>query len=117
MEIQKNIAAVMRAFKEERGKTMTEFSDYLEISRSALQEYLSGNGNPNVTTLEHLAKKLEIDPSLLICGAFSQGQLTILLKLLDMLKLISGLEVEQRCRFGQLLLEMVSLWDAGDDCE
>ena len=37
---------------------MTEFSEELEISHSALQEYLSGAGSPNLTTVEHIAQKL-----------------------------------------------------------
>ena len=114
MEIQRNMAAVMRALKEESGKSLAEFSEELEISRSALQEYLSGSGNPNVATIEHLALKLGVDTSLLVSGAFSGGQLEVLLKLLDMLKLLSGLAPRQRRRFAELLLEMVLLWEEGD---
>lgn len=114
MEIQRNMAAVMRALKEESGKSLTEFSEELEISRSTLQEYLSGSGNPNAATIDHLARKLGVDVSFLVSGAFSDGQLGVLLKLLDTLKLLSGLTPEQRRRFAGLMLEMVSLWDGGD---
>ena len=56
MEIQENMAAVIHALKEKRGQSLTELSEDLEISRSALQEYLAGNGNPTLATVEHLAE-------------------------------------------------------------
>ena len=111
MEIQRNMAQVIRTLKEASGKSLAEFSEELEVSRSALQEYLSGNGNPGIVTIEHLANKLGVDTSFLLSGAFSQDQIGILLRLLDMLKLLSGLSCEQRTHFAQLLLEMVLIWD------
>ena len=107
------MANVIRALKETSGKTLNEFSAELEISRSALQEYLSGEGNPSAATIEHLAQKLGVDPSFLISGTFSSDQIGILLRLLEMLKLLSTLSPEQRARFVQLLLEMISLWNEG----
>ena len=115
MEIQRNMAKVIRTLKEASGKSLTEFSEELEISRSALQEYLSGNGNPGVVTIEHLASKLGVDTSFLLSGVFSEDQIGILLRLLDMLKLLSGLSCEQRIRFAHLLLEMVLLWNEDVD--
>lgn len=113
MEIQRNMANVIRALKEASGKSLSEFSEELEVSRSALQEYLSGEGNPSAATIEHLAKKLGVDASFLISGVLSGDQIEILLMLLDILKLLSGLSPERRIRFVQLLLEMVSLWNEG----
>ena len=46
MEIQENMAQVIHALKEKRGQSLTELSEDLEISRSALQEYLAGTGTP-----------------------------------------------------------------------
>lgn len=111
MEIQRNMANVIRALKEASGKSLAEFSAELEVSRSTLQEYLSGNGNPNIATVGHLADKLGVDTSFLLSGVFSVDQIGILLRLLDMLKLLSGLSCEQRTHFARLLLEMVLLWN------
>lgn len=114
MEIQRNMAKVIRALKEASGKSLSEFSEELEVSRSTLQEYLAGKGNPSIATIEHLSAKLDVDASFLISGIFSEDQIGILLKLLDMLKLLSDLSTEQQVRFVQLLLEMVSIWNEDD---
>ena len=113
--MQRKMADVLRILKAERGKSMAEFSKELEVSRSTLQEYLSGNGNPNISTVEHMAEKLGVNASLLLFGDFSEDQLSILLKLLDILSFLSDLTPDKRSRFAELLLEMISLWN-GDSC-
>ena len=90
---------------------MTEFSEELEISRSALQEYLSGSGNPNLTTIEHIAQKLNVSPCFLLLGDFKEDQLCVFLKMIDILSLLSDLPPEKRKRFAKLLFEIISLWD------
>lgn len=111
MEIQKNMSVVMQAIKRERNKSLVDFAEELEVASSSLQEYLTGRGNPRMTTIEHLAQKLNVDVTFLISGAFSDSEIEVLLKLLDTLGLLSGLPVPKRRKFAQLLLEMVSLWD------
>ncbi|MCD7845645.1 MAG: helix-turn-helix domain-containing protein [Oscillospiraceae bacterium] len=117
MDIQKNIANVIRTLKESRGISIAEFSEELEISCSALQTYLSGSGNPNATTIEHLARKLGVDVSVLVSGALSDRQFEVLLKMMDNFKLLYQLSPAQRRRFAELLLEMLLLWDSGDSDE
>ena len=117
MEIQKNMAAVMLAMKEKQGKSLTELSEELEISRSALQEYLAGNGNPTLSTVEHLAEKLGIPPVALVSGTVPADRLSVLVTLLDGLNLLSGLSVTQRRRFAELLDEMLALWEGGEPHE
>lgn len=117
MEIQKNIATVIRTLKDMRGISIAEFSEELEISRSALQKYLSGRGNPNATTIEHLAQKLGVDVSVLVSNAMTDKQINFLLKLLDGFKQLYKLTPSQRRRFAELLLEMVLLLDSGDSDE
>lgn len=111
MEIQKNMAAVMRAIKENRGKSLGEFSADLEISRSALQEYLSGTGNPNLSTIDHIAHKLGVDTLFLISGSFTYDQAKVLLQLLNTLELLSELSPAKRQRFAELLLDLILLWE------
>ena len=114
MEISKIMASVIRAFKDESGKTLSEFSEELEISRSTLQEYLSEHGNPNLSTLEHLAKKLGTDVTFLITGSFHDSQFRVLLKLMDILHLLSGLSPCRWKKFAELMLELISLWEEGE---
>lgn len=113
VETQKSMAAVMRALKRESGKSTADFEEELEISKSTLQDYLSGKGNPCVEPIEHLAQKLHVDVSFLISGAFSEDQLEVLLKLLDTPCLLSELPHPKRRHFARLLQEMAALWDEG----
>ena len=117
MEIQENMAAVIHALKEKRGQSLTELSEELEISRSALQEYLAGNGNPTLATVEHLAERLGIPSVALVSGTLPSGQFDVLMTLLDSLKLLSGLSADQRRRFTELLGEMLTLWEGGETNE
>ena len=114
VEIQENMAAVIHALKEKRGQSLTELSEELEISRSALQEYLAGNGNPTLATVEHLAERLGIPSVALVSGTLPSGQFDVLMTLLDSLKLLSGLSADQRRRFTELLGEMLTLWEGGE---
>ena len=115
MDLNKNLAAVLSIMKTERQKSMTEFSEELEISRSALQEYLSGAGNPNLTTIEHIAKKLSVCPYFLLLGDFNDEQLGAFMKIIDILSLVSDLPSEKRKRFSELMFEIISLWDGDDE--
>lgn len=55
MEIRRKSADILQILKKERGRSITEFSDELEISRSALQDCLSGRVNPSTAAAEHTA--------------------------------------------------------------
>ena len=106
MEIQENMAAVIHALKEKRGQSLTELS-----------EYLAGNGNPTLATVEHLAERLGIPSVALVSGTLPSGQFDVLMTLLDSLKLLSGLSADQRRRFTELLGEMLTLWEGGETNE
>ena len=115
MNLNKNLAAVLNIIKSERQKSMTEFSEELEISRSALQEYLSGSGNPNLTTIEHIAQKLNVNPYFLLLGDFNEEQLSTFIKMIEMFSILSDLPSEKRKRFAELLFEMISLWNSDEN--
>lgn len=66
MSICEILARKLRQIKEERGLSVVAFSEELDISRSALQTILSGKGNPRTDTIEHIAKKLNISPIVLL---------------------------------------------------
>lgn len=114
MEMQQNIANMMRALKEANHKSMAEFSQELEISRSSLQDYLNGTGNPSIRTVEHIADKLGINPLLLVCGSFQADQTNTILLMLNTTKEVMSLPEDKRRRFAELFAQIVSLWEYGD---
>ena len=111
MTIQQNVAEMMRMCKEQRHLSTAEFSSELEISRSTLQEYLNGTGNPSMVMLDHIAGKLDIDPVVLVSGMFEPSQIEIVLLLYRTTKEIIALPDGKRMRFAELFCEIISLWD------
>ena len=111
MGIQKNMADMMNIIKQKKGISMVDFSEELEISCSALQDYLNAQGNPTIQMVEHLAYKLGLDPITLMAGLFEPDQVKILLILLDSLQGLSHLSPQKRRKFAELLQQMIQLWD------
>ena len=64
MKICNNIANVIRAYKVLSHKSYADCAMELGISCSALKDYAAGRRSPRMDTLEHLSKKLGVDPSL-----------------------------------------------------
>jgi len=60
MEIRHNISRNLRVQRAALGQNLEEFAETLEISRSMLQKYLEGTGNPRIDTLEQISAKLDI---------------------------------------------------------
>ena len=60
MSIKENLSENLKKYKLEKDMTLEGFAEFLHISRSALQNYLAGEGNPGIDTLEHMADRLEI---------------------------------------------------------
>ncbi len=114
MGIQQNMADTIRMIMELRHKTLEEFADDLEISRSTLHEYIKARGNPTALMIEHLAQKLEIDPAILMTGLLDLDRREIVLLLLNSIQVVAELPEEKRIRFAELFLEMVHLWNSED---
>ena len=112
MTIQQNMAAVMQMLKEQRNVSLTEFSDSLEISRSTLQEYITGNGNPSMSMVEHIANKLDVDPLLLIAGVDDPPKAELVMLLFQTTKEVVALPDGKRQLFAELFEKIVSLWDS-----
>ena len=90
MTICENLGSYLNGIRKASGKSITELSDELGISRSSLQSILNGTGNPRSDTLEHIAARLGIDlsealypkpPSTTLC--LTEQQVQDLLRLLD----------------------------------
>lgn len=113
MGIQQNVAKMMRAFKTAENKSTTEFSEELEISRSTLQSYLNGTGNPSLSMLEHIAEKLDVDPLVLMSDAFSNDPADMILLMMRTMNVVDMLSEEKRRVLAELFLQIVSLWEEG----
>ena len=111
MGLHENIAATIRTIMEQKQKSLTEFSEELGISRTALYDYLKARGNPSIDTIEQIAEKLEISPAALMTGLMDMDHKEIVLLLLDTIQSVAELSEENRVRFAELFLEMVGLWD------
>ncbi len=111
MGIQHNMATVIRMIMQQRQKTLSEFSEELEISRSALQTYLREEGNPSIATIEHLARKLEVDPAVLVTGVMEPDQTKITLMLFEMIRDVADLPEEKKHQFGECISAVIHLWD------
>ena len=82
----------------------------LEISRSTLQEYLKGKGNPSIKTIIHLSQKLEIEPAVLLTGMTEVEARNVVRPLLNAVRSISELNNDKKLRLAELFWEMVRLW-------
>jgi len=107
-EIQKNIAQALRRSMESRQKTLTEFSEELNISKTAVRQYLHGTANPRADTLTMLADSLGITPAELITGeppGWSKAAL-----LLHAAQEIGPLPPEQQREAVRLFLALVAVF-------
>ena len=111
MGIQHNMATIIRFVMQQRQKTLAEFSEELEISRSALQAYLREEGNPSIATVEHLARKLDMDPVVLVSGLAQPDQTKITLMLFEMIRDVADLPEEKKQQFGERIAAVIHLWD------
>ena len=109
MSLQKNFAVALRAIKERQGKSFAEFSEELSISRSILQNYVNGNGNPTLGTIDAMAQQLEINPTALVSDVFSPTQLDIVLLFLNTIREFTDLDDKQKLRIAEKLLEIVQI--------
>ena len=84
MDICENLARRLNEIRKERGLSISEFSEELEISRSGLQAILLCKANPRMDTIEHIAQKLDICPiSLLSSPEETQHSLQYFQKITD----------------------------------
>ncbi len=111
MSIQQNMADIMNIIKQRKALSIAEFSAELGISCSTLQEYLNAQGNPTIQMIEHIAKRLNLDPIAFMAGMFEPDQIKILLLLLESIQEISRLPQPQKHQFAELFYQMIMLWD------
>jgi len=111
MGMQENMADILRAKRKLSGQSIDDWSKKLEIAPSTLQDYLKGSSNPTVKMVEHLARKLDVDPIALVAGKMDADQYEVVLLMLDTIQAVSSLPQDKRLRFAELFLESVRLWE------
>ena len=109
MSLQKNLSNVMNAIRRSRDQSLTMFAKELDISRSSLQEILNGTGNPRMDTIEHIAKRLNMDPLILLSCSYSEEQLEIAMPLLQITDSLSGLSEKKKHEFILLFQQLLHL--------
>jgi len=112
--LQQNFSNSIYMYKKRMGLSLNEFTNMMEFSRSATQDYLNGKGNPTLSTVEHFAEKLHTDPLVLISGDFTLGQLENILLLFEAFQAIIKLSPEKRLQFAEKFLELVQLLSPED---
>lgn len=110
MEICKNMAPIILAYKKSCGKSYTECAQALEVSPTSLKEYAAGRGNPNAQTMEHLAKMMGVSLSLLVCGEYSADQLILVKQILDFSKILKDAPAENRHAIVQTFSALIDLF-------
>lgn len=110
MDIRRNVANTLRLYMDEHNKTLLEFAEELEIARSSLQQYVKGEGNPSIGTIERMAEKMDMDSVSLLTGTLDAGQRECAWAVLTTIQKVGALPEEKRLYFVDLFLKMLQLW-------
>jgi len=94
------------------GQNQEAFAEALEISRSELQKYLNGTGNPTMDKIEQIAKKVAMDPKDLLFTPIHSNQLQAEELLLQIAEAMQAFDSEQRRIFAEGLLEIMRSLEA-----
>ena len=109
MKIRENIAAILKLEKEARHMTLTEFAEFLQISRSQLQALMNQTANPRIGTIEHLADRLGISVEALIGTTFTGKLSAAITVILGIIKLPEYLPEPNRTVLTKLLIKFMRL--------
>lgn len=78
MSLISNLSAQLKQYRKKQDITLMEFSSMLGISKSSLQNYEPGRGNPTLNTIEQIGQKMNMDSGSLLfpgCPRASQSGL------------------------------------------
>lgn len=70
MDLKENLAKFLRAFMKANRISVSQLQRKLDISHNSLYAYLNGTGNPTISTIEYIAKKLNVAPSMIMLGVY-----------------------------------------------
>ncbi len=114
LKMQENFTAAMRLLKIISGKTLSELSKELGVSRSTLQDYISGRGNPNMSTVDYISANAGVDPSFFINSSFTEHQLQVLLKLFEIFNMLPHLSKPGRLLAASLFQQLIEVCFGGE---
>ena len=106
MSINKNISDFIRRYKDEHQMSISEIAEELSITRSSVQLYLKGQGNPRADTLDLLAEKCGVSAAEIISAPAPGWE--------RVARLFGDLPLEQRERIIPLFLALVDILAEGD---
>ncbi len=110
MLLSQNLSFFLSVVQAEEGLNLSELAQKLGVARSSLQKMLLCQGNPRLDTVERMARKLNVDPSLLLVCSRNEQQLEALSLLLEFLRMATGLSPDRRRKLAELLPELTQLW-------
>ncbi|MCU7380934.1 helix-turn-helix domain-containing protein [Hominibacterium faecale] len=110
MTLQSNLSNVINAIRKTRGLTITEFSEELGISRSAMQTLLNGKCNPRMDTLEQISDRLNVDPSILISSNFSEEEWKLIFLFFNGIDAFCQLSEEDKRNAATLICELLHVF-------
>ena len=115
MSLATNLAKNLKAIKESRKKSLTEFAEDLCISRSCLQDVLKGERNVQMATVNQIAICLGISAADLLQDPYSSNQLSQAVLLLEALDSYQKLSNEDRMAAAELFHQLILLLDKEND--
>lgn len=112
MPISENIAGFLRRYREEHHFSIAELSDELGIAKSAVVDYLSGEGNPRANTVDLIAEKCGVSATEVISARPPGWERAEIIG--QAARVFSGLPPERRDRAVSLFLALVDILAEGD---
>ena len=112
MSINKNISDFIRRYKDEHQMSISEIAEELSITRSSVQLYLKGQGNPRADTLDLLAEKCGVSAAEIISAPAPGWERAETVE--RVARLFGDLPLEQRERIIPLFLALVDILAGGD---
>lgn len=111
MLLSQNLSFFLSVVQAEEGLNLSELAQKLGVARSSLQKMLLGQGNPRLDTVERIARKLHVDPTLPLVCSRNERQLEALSLLLEFLRMATALDPDRRRKLAELLPELTRLWN------
>lgn len=111
MFLQQNLSNYMNALRSSKKQSITEFSEEIGISRSAMQDILKGSCNLRMDTVQYIADRLDVNPSDLLCSPYSDKQMETVLTLLKTIDAFSNVPEPQREKAAALFHELILMME------